>query len=62
MMLVRTENGQVKHVEAVPVIPAVANKRDTQAAYTRIVAALSFAIADQLEADIEIVQRYLWSR
>lgn len=61
-MLLITENGTPKHINAIPYVEAVPSKRVAEAAVTRIIAALSFDQVDQLEADIETLKSFVWSR
>jgi hypothetical protein len=61
-MLIRTENGTVKHIDPVPYIRRVPSKREAEAAYAQIVAALPEQRANELGNQIEIVRDFLWSR
>jgi hypothetical protein len=61
-MLIRTENGRTKHIEPAPHIKRVPSKREAEAAYAQIVAALPEQRADELSDQIEIVRDFLWSR
>ena len=61
-MLINTENGTPKHINPVPYVEAVPSKRVAEASATRIIAALSFDQVEQLEADIEILKSFVWSR
>jgi len=61
-MLIQTEGGSPKHIDPVPHVARVPSKREAEAAFCRMLAALTYTQADTLENDVEIVKSFLWSR
>ena len=61
-MLIQTEGGTPKHINPVTYVDKVPSKRDAEAAYCRMLSALTYHQVDVLEADIEMVRSFLWSR
>jgi hypothetical protein len=61
-MLINTEEGTPKHINPVPFVERVPSKREAEAAFTRILAALNFTQVETLDEDVETLRRFLWSR
>lgn len=61
-MLIRTETGAPRHIEAVPYVESVPSKRDATAAYAELIAALPCELAETMGRQIEIIRDFLWSR
>lgn len=61
-MLIQTEGGSPKHIDPVPYVARVPSKREAEAAFCRMLAALTYHQADAMESDIDIVRSFLWSR
>ena len=61
-MLIVQEDGTPKHIMPVPFVDRVPNKREVDAAYTRMVSMLTFEQCEKLADEIETVKDFICSR
>ena len=61
-MLILTESGAPRHIDPVPYVESVPSRREATAAFFRVIAALNFKQCDDMEADVEILRRFICSR
>ena len=62
MSLYRTEQGNVSHADAVPVVESVPSRRQAISAFIKLSTALSQEAVEMVDKELAILRDFLWSR